>query len=178
MLKTNVNKNAKGFTLIELLVVIAIIGILAAVVLIALNPIEFLRRSRDTTRLTDLGTLVTATKLFQTNNPSAVLPLGPLCSPAAAATSAERAVNTGWLVGVPLNQGSSSNTIPNLPVDPAASATSRYAYAADANQNFEYSAVLESTTNTTKMSGDGGSDDARYEVGTILRLDTTTASCP
>ena len=177
-MKTKVNKNAKGFTLIELLVVIAIIGILAAVVLIALNPVEFLRRSRDTQRLSDMETLVTATKLFQTNNPAATLPLGPLCSPTAAATSAERAINTGWLAGIPLNQGSTSNTIPTLPVDPAASATQRYVYAADANQNFEYSAVLESTTNTARMTGDGGGDAARYEIGTILSLDTTTAACP
>ena len=47
----------KGFTLIELLVVVAIIAILALIVLLALNPLEMARRSRDSRRLSDLGTI-------------------------------------------------------------------------------------------------------------------------
>lgn len=50
-------KQSKGFTLIELLVVVAIIAILALIVLLALNPVEMARRSRDSRRLSDLGTL-------------------------------------------------------------------------------------------------------------------------
>lgn len=176
MLKTKTN--AKGFTLIELLVVIAIIGILAAVVLIALNPVEFLRKSRDTQRISDIDQLVTATKLYLANNPTATLPTGPLCSPAAAPTSADVATDgTGWLT-FNINTGSTSNTLPKLPSDPAPSATQRYAYAADANLNFEYSTILESTSNTAKMTTDGGGDAARYEAGTSVGLTTTTASCP
>ncbi len=48
----------KGFTLIELLVVIAVIGVLAAIVLLAVNPGEQLARGRDTSRIsavTQLG---------------------------------------------------------------------------------------------------------------------------
>jgi prepilin-type N-terminal cleavage/methylation domain-containing protein len=41
-----------GFTLIELLIVIAILGVLAVVVLVAINPIEQLARTRDGGRLT------------------------------------------------------------------------------------------------------------------------------
>lgn len=47
-----------GFTLIELLVVIAVLGVLAATVLLAINPLEQLRRSRDSSRqsaVTQLG---------------------------------------------------------------------------------------------------------------------------
>ena len=54
MNKKNLNK---GFTLIELLVVVAIIAILALLILLALNPVEMQRRSRDSERLSDLGTL-------------------------------------------------------------------------------------------------------------------------
>lgn len=48
----------KGFTLVELLIVIAILGTLAVVVLIALNPVQQLARTRDSGRsstVTQLG---------------------------------------------------------------------------------------------------------------------------
>ncbi len=48
----------KGFTLIELLIVIAILGVLAVVVLLALNPVQQLARTRDAGRssaVTQLG---------------------------------------------------------------------------------------------------------------------------
>ncbi|MBU6447556.1 type II secretion system GspH family protein [Patescibacteria group bacterium] len=56
------NKHQKGFTLIELLVVIAIIGLLASVVLLALNSAR--AKSRDAKRLADIHQLQTALELF------------------------------------------------------------------------------------------------------------------
>ena len=54
-------KNKKqGFTLIEILVVIGIIGILAAVVLVAVNPGRQFRQARDSQRLANVNTLLNA----------------------------------------------------------------------------------------------------------------------
>lgn len=53
----------KGFTLIELLIVMAILGVLAVVVLVAINPAEQLARTRDAGRssaITQLGHAVQA----------------------------------------------------------------------------------------------------------------------
>src|SRR5690349_21170143 len=47
IMKLTIRNNFKGFTLIELLVVIAILGILAAALLAAINPIEQIRKSQD-----------------------------------------------------------------------------------------------------------------------------------
>lgn len=56
------NKNQKGFTLIELLVVIAIIGLLASVVLLALNSAR--QKSRDAKRIADVRQIASALELY------------------------------------------------------------------------------------------------------------------
>lgn len=61
------NKN-KGFTLIELLVVIAIIGLLASVVLLALNSAR--AKSRDAKRLADVRQLASAFEMYFNDNNS------------------------------------------------------------------------------------------------------------
>lgn len=44
-----------GFTLLEILLVIGIIAVLAAIVIIAINPSKMLARARDTERKVDIA---------------------------------------------------------------------------------------------------------------------------
>jgi len=58
----------KGFTLIELLIVIAILGTLAVVVLLALNPVQQLARTRDAGRQSTVTQLGHAMEAYATVN--------------------------------------------------------------------------------------------------------------
>lgn len=58
----------KGFTLIELLVVIAVLGVLATVILVAINPFQQLAKSRDAGRLQVTAQLGQAMVSYATGN--------------------------------------------------------------------------------------------------------------
>jgi len=71
----SVQKNKKGFTLIELLVVIGILGILLAIVLIAINPARQFAQADNTKRSSDTSALLNAIHQFAADN-KGVLPAG------------------------------------------------------------------------------------------------------
>lgn len=66
MIKTALFKKLRGFTLIELLIVIAILGILAAAVLVAINPAKRTKQARDAGRKNDIGSLATEIQAYYT----------------------------------------------------------------------------------------------------------------
>lgn len=61
-------KRQAGFTLIEILVVIGIIAILAAIVIIAINPARQFAQARDTQRRNDVTALLNSIGQYMADN--------------------------------------------------------------------------------------------------------------
>lgn len=66
---------SKGFTLIELLLVIAIMGILAAAIMTAIDPIKKINSAKDSTLKSDLGQIANAIAAYYTGNNAVTYPL-------------------------------------------------------------------------------------------------------
>ena len=67
--KSLLNKfSSRGFTLIELLIVIAILGILAAGILVAINPVQKINQANDARAKNGIGQIATAVQAYYTTN--------------------------------------------------------------------------------------------------------------
>jgi len=180
-----VRKYQKGFTLIELLVVVAIIAILALIVLLALNPVEMARRSRDSRRLSDVGTLRRAIDLSLADGKT----LPGTSGGTVTYTTGNSTLNTADAAGNLMRMDISKylSTIPQDPTYKAGDATTTqttdgtcpsgtaqtqkqnmvYTFSSDGS-TYELSSHLESTDNCGIPSGDGGNAADLYELGTKL----------
>jgi prepilin-type N-terminal cleavage/methylation domain-containing protein len=159
----------RGFTLVELLVVIAIIAVLAGAVLLAINPLSMLQKSRDAKRLSDLETVSKAIALAMTEGEVTLTEQGPFTS---VAPSSQAVDGTGWVKFTPKTVGVGlAKWIPALPVDPTNVAPNVYTFQSSAT-GFEMHTVLEHPDNLAKMGTDGGNDANSYEVGTELSIIT------
>ena len=162
----------KGFTLVEMLVVIAIIAILAGAVLLAINPIATMQKSRDTTRLNDMDALRSAINIALTEGEMTLTDM------AAAETSVSSGQEVDGATGyvrftVPAGKTGLGRYVPALPLDPTNDATLTpalvYTYQSTIDA-YEINAVLEYPDNAVKMTTDGGNNAAVYEVGTSLTI--------
>ena len=82
---TQTQAKKSGFTLLELLIVITILAILTLVVVLFINPVEMLKKSRDVQRMSDLATTQSAIVLFLQDKTSNTLGVGG-AGPASIAT--------------------------------------------------------------------------------------------
>lgn len=163
--------NRRGFTLIELLVVVAIMGILMAAVVLAINPAEVMKKSRDATRLSDMVSLRQAIDFAVADG----VELTQTVVPGDSTAGSRVTTGAGW-VNVDV-----SKYLSVLPVDPRNGSPftdalgnsiteGEYLYASDGSA-YELNCYLESADNLSKYENDGGSDDTMYEVGTDPGLD-------
>ena len=162
-----------SFTLIELLIVLAVLSILSITVILTINPSEFLKQARDSTRLSDMANINSSLNLFVVDSPDASLgtasttyisipdptatsTAGTQCQglglselPSGwtyhcAATSTYRNTDgTGW---VPVNFQSMSfgSTLGTLPIDPINTTTSGNYYTYTPGGSFVLTATPES----------------------------------
>ena len=170
-------KSRGGFTLIELLVVIAIIGILAAVVVLAINPVAIMQKGRDSSRKSDLATLSKAIDIYMTQGATAVPgganvnqesffgadPNDDCCSGSATTcTGPQNSATGGWLVPWAASCGSDlSPYIGKVPQDPNNTATLRYHY----------------DTNTTSDRYCLEADMEHVDSGTSYKVGTDLTGC-
>jgi len=120
----------KGFTLLEVLLVIAIIGILAAIVIVALNPNKQLGDTRNAQRKSDVNTILNAVYQYDIDNsamPSttptttvkAICRNGGACTDIATSTvyvDLYNALVPKYVVGIPADPQATSSTSTNYTI--------------------------------------------------------------
>jgi len=181
----------RAFTLVELLIVIAILAVLAAAVVIVLNPAELLAQARDGERSQDMKTLGDALAILVVDNSSVSLGTYKtvyISIPDTSSTCAnitdlpslpsgwtyhcvteanlKNTDGTGWM---PLNLSSiyGGSPIPSLPTDPTNNATYHYSYI-PSSSTYGLSANIESVKH--RQSNQSGVFTTQFTAGSNPNL--------
>ncbi|MDO8498650.1 MAG: RDD family protein [bacterium] len=163
----NNGKNSAGtLIVIGLFLAIPIIAILAAVVVLVINPVELTKRGRDAARLSDLANIQLALQ-------SARLEASPddqnfFCGGQQPPCEGNSSLDgEGW-VRVDFSKVR-NRTLTTVPVDPTNSGENYYRYCSD-GVNWELNTTLESQQQQSKAANDKGDNANLYEVGSDLTL--------
>jgi len=190
------NKFVTGFTLIELILTIGILGVIAVTAVLTINPMEYLRQSRDTRRVGDVRAIDGAILAAIANSPNiaqgaaqkvylsipdtaancpsltVVLPVLPTGWTYNCATSAnnKKTDGAGW---IPINFDAlpAKSPLTSLPVDPINDASKGLYYIYIPGGSYSVSAMLESDKYLKESAAkDEGFDPGRFEQGSDLKL--------
>ncbi len=135
----------RGFTLIELLLVIGIIAILAAIVIVAINPTKQLGDARDAQRRSDVNTILNAVYQYAIDN-NGTIPSGITTTETGICRS-DGVADCSSLVDLSVLTGS---YVVAIPVDPQATDedSTEYTIVRDANDRITVTApnTEQSTT--------------------------------
>ena len=144
----------RAFTLIELLVVIAIIGILAAMILVAVSGAR--AKARDARRKSDLRSVKSALAQYFTDND----------------TYPSTAANHAW-EGLPLPTVLTAQYIKNIPTDPNASTTTPYQYATHNGDSANYAEFALECALENTSDGEANSNDVAFTTPTAGTMPKT-----
>ncbi len=195
--------NRDSFTLIELIITISIIGILAATVVVVVNPAQLLEQGRDGRRISDLNSINQAISTYVYQGPG-LSGLGSsdtvyVSLPDTTSTCSNLNLptlpggwsyhcvtqqnlfhvdGTGWMP-VNLTQLPGGSPLSHLSVDPTNSPSTGEYYTYVTNQSsYELTAEMEANKNRglgTVAGDDGGENAFMYEIGSALNITDPTA---
>ncbi|OGJ62597.1 hypothetical protein A3A67_02535 [Candidatus Peribacteria bacterium RIFCSPLOWO2_01_FULL_51_18] len=137
----------RGFTLIELLLVIGIIAILAAIVIVAINPTKQLGDARNAQRRADVNTILNAVYQYSIDNNGSL----PAAIPTSGTEICKSGVNVDCTSLVNLNvlTGSYLVALPNDPQADVAGVSTDYTISKDATTSRVTVAALEAEQSAT-----------------------------
>ncbi len=114
----NFKKSQNGFTLIEILVVMGIIAVLAAIVVIAINPARQFAQARNTQRSSDINTILNAIGQNVADN-KGTLTCASIVTAIPVSPTAANDIGTGGVADVNLSCLTPTYIAGGVPMDPS-----------------------------------------------------------